>query len=108
MVSELDILIVKRPSTSEKAYEFLVCKSLLMTTLEYKLINDPYYKDVQLNSSVINTFPYQPTNISSIFRSVTTSSTKPDELVIDSNYDLNLILTPLDIQPSSFVPNLQN
>ena len=43
MISNLDIVIVKRKNPSEKAYEFFVFKSRV---LEYKIKIDPYYSDV--------------------------------------------------------------
>lgn len=79
-----------------------------MTTLEYKLKNDPYYKDVQLNPSTIYVMPNQPTNISSFLCSVTTSSLEPHQSVVDFNYDPDVIFTTLTLQHSSFVPTLQN
>jgi len=58
--------------------------------------------------STINTFPDQPTNIHFLIHSVTTSLAKPDELVIDSNYNPNVIFIPLGLEPSSFIPTLPN
>lgn len=108
MVFELDILIVKRNDPFEKAYEFFVCKSRILATLEYKLPNDPYYKDVQLNRSTIYALPDQPTYISSLLHNVITSSFEPHQTIIDSTYNPVVMLTPLDIQPFSFVPILPN
>ena len=46
MISEIDILIVKRQSSNKETYECFVSRSRVMAALEYKLSNDPYYKDV--------------------------------------------------------------
>lgn len=108
MISDLDILIVKRQNPSEKAYEFFVCKSRVLAALEYKTKNDPYYCDVQFNSSAISALPDHPTDISSLLRNVTTSSFEPHQTNIDSTYDTDVMLPPLEIQPSSFVPILPN
>lgn len=108
MISHLDILIVKRQNPSEKAYEFFVCKSRVLAALEYKTKNDPYYCDVQFNSSAISALPDHPTDISSLLHNVTTSSFEPHQTNIDSSYDTDVMLPPLEIQPSSFVPILPN
>lgn len=108
MLSDLDILIVKRQNPSEKAYEFYVCKSRVLAALEYKIKYDPYYRDVQLNSSAISTLPDLPTDISSLLHSVTTSSFEPHQTTTDSTYNPDVMLPPLEIQPSSFFPILPN
>ena len=76
--------------------------------LEYKIINYPYYKDVQLNLYAIHAFPEQPANIYFLLHSVSSSSTEYDELIIHYDYDPDVIVTPLDFQPSSFIPTRPN
>jgi len=79
-----------------------------MVMLEYKIRNYAYYKDVQLKLYAINAFPKQPANIYFLLHSVTDSSAKSDELIIHYDYDPDVIVTPLDLQPSSFIPTLPN
>lgn len=108
MVYELNILIVERHDPSEKAYEFFVCKSCVLMTIEDKLNHDPYYKDAQLSTFSIYALPNQPIDISSLLLNATTSSFEHHQTIVDSTYDLDVVLTPLDIQPSSFIPFLPN
>jgi len=108
ILSDLDILIVKRQNPSEKAYEFFVCKSPVLAALEYKIKIEPYYRDVQFNSSAISALPDHPTDISSLLHNVTTSSFEPHQTTTDSTYDTDVMLPPLEIQPSSFVLVLPN
>lgn len=108
MLFDLDILIVKRKNPSEKANDFFVCKSRVLATLEYKIKNDPYYCDVQFNSFAISVLPDHPTDISSLLHYVTTSSYEPHQTTTNSTYDTEVMLPPLEIQPSSFVPVLAN
>lgn len=108
MISDLDILIVKKRNPSEKAYEFLICKSRALEAIEYKIKNDPYYSDVQFISYAIFSLPDHPIDISSLLHNVTTSSFEPHQTNIDSTNDTDVMLPRLEIQPSSFIPILPN
>jgi len=79
-----------------------------MIALEYKLENDPYCKDVQLDQNEIRYLPTTPTNLSHMLRHIETSILKykynyeqPDNLHRD--------FIDQDVQwPSSFVATLPN
>jgi len=108
MIFDLDILIVKRQNPSEKAYEFFICKSRVLAAHEYEIKNDPYYSDAQFSSSAISALLNHPIDISSLLHNATASSFEPHQTTIDSTYDTDVMLPPLEIQPSSFVPILPN
>lgn len=108
LVSELDILIMRRQNPSKTCYEFIISKSCVLASLEYKLIHDPYYRDVELYPSPTSTLLYQPTDISYIIHNVTMSSFIPQETIIDSTHDPDALLTSFYVKPSSFVPIILN
>lgn len=80
-----------------------------METLEYKLANDTYFKDVQLNPFAISTFPIHLTDVSPLLYHVTSfASHNLAQCLFDvDNPDLpHLSLT--DLHPSSFISTLPN
>ena len=108
MLSELDILVVNKPTSTHKSYAFFVSRSRVMAALEYKLANDPYFKDVQINPSAVAALPLHPTDVSPLLRHVAGTShatTLPHE-----NADLSntCLLDPSTLHPSSFVATLPN
>ena len=73
LLLDLDILVVRKCNVANKPYEFIVNHSNVLAALEFKLSNDPYYKDVQLSLSGLNDFPLQPTYVSPLVFHETTS-----------------------------------
>ena len=45
----LDILVVRKCNSTNNPYELFVSRTHVLTALEYKKENDPYFKDVQVN-----------------------------------------------------------
>lgn len=76
LVSELDIVVVTRYGCDHKKYDFIVIRTHVLLTLEYKLAHDPCYKDVQLDQAAISALPTHPTNIYCIIRRISLSSPK--------------------------------
>ena len=107
-VEHLDILIVTHHSNDHKAYDFNVSRHRSLTALEYKLENDPYYKNVRIDTNALASLPTIPTDVSSSLHHSNTSETvvrlplePPNELTED-------FTDPLVDQTSSFIPIIPN
>jgi len=107
-VENLDILIVTRHSNDHKAYDLIVSRHRVLAALEYKLENDPYYKNDRIDNNALASLPAIPTNVSSsLHHSNTTETTihlslePPYELTKDS-------ANPSVNQTSSVVPIIPN
>ena len=46
LISEIEILVVRKCNSTKNPYEFFVSQGCVLATLQYKMTNDPYYKDV--------------------------------------------------------------
>ena len=46
LISKLDILVVCKCNSTNNPYELFVSHTRVLAALEYKMANDPYYKDV--------------------------------------------------------------
>ena len=66
-VEHLDILIVTRHSNDHKAYDFIVSRHRVLAALEYNLANDPYYKNVRIDTNALASLPAIPADVSSSF-----------------------------------------
>ena len=104
----MDILIVTHHSNDHKAYDFIVSRHRILAALEYKLANDPYYKNVRIDNNALASLPAIPTNVSSSLHYSNTTETTvhlslepPHELTEDS-------ADPSVNQTSSFVPIIPN
>ena len=110
LLIDLDIIVVCKCNATNKPYEFIVSRSNVLATLEFKMSNDPYYKDVQISLSGLNVLPLQPTDVSPLLRHATTSGLGahiPSSLDDDAPPSLSASLNP---QTSSFIyapPNSQ-
>ena len=71
-LSEIDILIVKRQEKKGKCYDCYVTKSLVVNAFLYKIQNDKYYSDVQLDHASISSLPEACTDVSSQLHFVST------------------------------------
>ena len=69
-LSELDILVVKRHGGKGKCYDCYVTKYHLINAFLYKIQNDKYYNDVQIDQNVLASLPTTRTNVSSQLHSV--------------------------------------
>ena len=64
LISELDILVIRKCNSTNNPYELFVSRTRVLASLQYKMENDPYYKDVQVNPIVLASFPLISTDIS--------------------------------------------
>jgi len=107
-VEHLDILIVMRHSNDHKAYDFIFSRHRVLAALGYKLANDPYYKNVRIDTNALASLPAIPTDVSSSLHHSNTTETAvrlplepPHELTED-------FADPSVDQTSSFVPIIPN
>ena len=57
LVLELNILVVRKCNSTNKPYELFVSRTNVLPSLQFKMANDPYYKDVQVNPIAIASSP---------------------------------------------------
>ena len=75
LLADLDILVVRKFNAANKPYEFIVSRSNVLAALEFKISNDPYYKDVHLDLQALHALPLEPTDVSSLLHHATTPLT---------------------------------
>ena len=80
---------MKRHRKKDRCYDFYVTKSHVVNALLYKIQNDKYYSDVQLDHDSISTLP---------------------EACIDVSSQLHFVSTKIDISPlmDSYILDLEN
>ena len=64
LISELGILIVGKCNSTNNPYELFVSRTDVLAALQYKMTNDPYYKDVQVNPVALASLPLISTDTS--------------------------------------------
>ncbi|XP_057839483.2 uncharacterized protein LOC131049446 [Cryptomeria japonica] len=72
-VSDLDVLIICQLNTQVQYYECYVSRSHVRDALEYKVKNDPNYKDVIINDDHLSELPEKRTNISDKLHTIKTN-----------------------------------
>ena len=102
----LDILIVNKKNIKDQEYNFYVSKKHVYEALHYKIVFDPYYKDVQIDENALSLLPDISTNISNLLY---TTCLNPES--VDANHteieDLdNDMLQENNHIASSFMANL--
>lgn len=104
-IIDLDILIVNREQIGQQQYNFHVSRGRVHEALKYKICNDPYYKDVQIDEIALSTLLESSNDISSLIYatslSPTTTNTSIEE-TSDNEYDRTDNLLPT----TSYVSNL--
>ena len=75
LISDIDILVVCKCNPTNKPYELFVSRTHVLVALEYKMVNNLYYKDVQINPIALSSFPLDSTDISPFIRHVNTHDT---------------------------------
>ena len=104
----LDILVVHKFNATNKLYEFIVIHSNALAALEFKISNDPYYKDVHLDLQALHAFPLEPTDVFSLLHHATTPGPGlqlPSPTTDDATPSMPI---PTSIETSSFVFALPN
>ena len=56
LISNIDILFVHKCNPTENPYEFFVSRTCVLDAIEYKMSNDPYYKDIRANLIALSSF----------------------------------------------------
>jgi len=64
-VENLDILIITCHNNYHKAYDLIFSRHCVLAALEYKLANDPYYKNVRIDNNALASLPAVPIDVSS-------------------------------------------
>ena len=84
LVSELDILIVWKCSSTNKPYELFVSRTHVLAALQLKMENDPYYKDVQINPIALASLPLVSADISPLILHLNRNATSshPQKLIL--------------------------
>lgn len=107
-VEHLDILIVTCHSNDHKAYDFIFYRHHILNALEYKLENDPYYKNVCIDTNSLASLPAFPTDVSSSLHHSNTIETTI-RLPLEPPHELTEDFTDPSVdQTSSFVPIIPN
>ena len=63
--------VVPKNGRQGSNYDFTFTKKRVMDALLYKIHNDPYYRDVRVDSDVVEELPENATDISHMLNSVT-------------------------------------
>ena len=70
LISYIGILVVFKCNPTNNQYELFVSRTCVLAALEYKMANNPYYKDVRVIPIALYSLPLESTNISPLFRHV--------------------------------------
>ena len=65
-VGDLDMLIVNKKSIGQQQYNFYVSRTQVSEVLRFKIQNDLYYKDVEIDEDALEALPITSTNISDL------------------------------------------
>lgn len=108
LISDLEILVVTKHGSNQKAYELFISIAYVVATLDYKIVHDPHYNDVHIDQVVVTALPSHPMDVSSLIHHITSSSPNPKFDLASFNHELPTPPTTTDLQPSSFVSIVQN
>ena len=106
-IDALDIIIVNKENIDHKQYSFMVSRDRVYVALNYKISNDPYYKDVQVDGSALASLPTQSTDISNLLYSTTLTPLQNQSLTIESEPTTEDPIEEI-MHNNSFVPDLPN
>ena len=82
LISELDILVVCKCNSTNNPYELFDSRTRVLAALQYKMENDPYYKDVQVSPTALAYFPLISTDISPIIWHVNSKDTLSHQQIL--------------------------
>ncbi|XP_059068385.1 uncharacterized protein LOC131858917 [Cryptomeria japonica] len=105
-VHELDIIIVNRESIGQQKYNFYVIRDRVHEALKYKIINEPYYKDVKLDELALTSLPITSTDISDLLYATTSTTDPRDAKFTQSDIIEDDTLHENMESQSSFVANI--
>jgi len=106
MLSYIDILVVNKTNNDHISYEFVVSRSCVLAAFMFKIANDPYYTDVQLNSLTLSSLHDAPSNVSGMLHCLSPNSLGPQEALSENIEHELLHPNSSDLQPSTFVVTL--
>ena len=72
------MVVVRKKGRQGSNYDFTVRKKRVMDALLYKIHNDPYYRDVRVDSDAVEELPENATYISCMLNSITLSDIDDD------------------------------
>ena len=108
LISELDIVVVRKWNPTNNPYELFVSCTRVLAALEYKMANDPYYKDVQVNLVALSSLPLVSTDISPWILHVNNNDTISHQQSLSSIVEPPNSFQPYEIESSSFISTQPN
>ncbi|XP_059076419.1 uncharacterized protein LOC131875765 [Cryptomeria japonica] len=105
-IHELDIIIINRESIGQEKYKFYVSRDRVHEALKYKMINDPYYKDVKLDELALTYLPISSTDISNLLYATISTTNPGDAEFMQSDIIEDDALQENMESRSSFVENI--
>ena len=103
LISELDILVVHKCNSTNNPYGLFVSRTRVLASLQYKMTNEPYYKDVQINPTALASFPLVSIDISPWILHVNSNDTLFHWQRLSSTVELPNSFQPYEIKSSSFI-----
>ena len=103
VVSELDILVVWKCNSINNPYELFVSRTHVLVALQFKMANDPYYKDVQVNPIALDSFPLISVDISSLIPHLNSNATLSHQQSLSSTVQPPNSFEPYELESSSFI-----
>ena len=85
-----------------------VSRTRVIVALEYKIANDPYYKDVRVIPIALASFPLISTDISPLIPNVNRNDTLSHQQILSSTTRLPNSFEPYELQSSSFISTQTN
>ena len=108
LVSELDILIVRKCNSTNKPYELFVSRTHVLASLQFKMENDPYYKDVQVNPIELASLPLISAYISSLIPHLNRNDGLYHQQSLSCTNQPPYSFEPYELESSSFISTQTN
>ena len=103
LVSELDILVVLKCNSTNKPYELFVIRTHVLASLQFKMANNPYYKDVQINPVALASLPLVSAKISPLILHLNSNDTSSHPQILSYTDQPPNSFEPYELQSSSFI-----
>ena len=108
LISELDILLVHKCNSTNNPYELFVSRTCVLAALQYKMANNPYYKDVKFNPIALDSLPLISIDISPMILHVNTNATLSHQQSLSSTVKPPNSFEPYELESSSFISTQTN
>ena len=104
-LEDLELVIIHRTNLQGNNYECYANKNNVLNALHYKIRNDPYYKDIEIDHDALNLLPETTTDISYMIKNLpiqcqNSQATNDNETTLTDDMDLQ--------HTTSFIPKLPN